>query len=156
MCIRDSSNSEKIYTNARILPPNKLRKSTIDRVILASGCIIHNASIERSVIGIRSRIEDKTIVKDSIVMGLDYYESLEEIAANKVRAKKPHLGIGKNCHIENTIIDKNCAIGDNATIIGHPSLSDIETDTYCIRDGIIIIKKGAIILDNTVIGTTIS
>jgi len=146
------SNTEKVYTHARILPPSKLRKSTIDKAIIASGSIIHNATIERAVIGIRSRIEDNTLIKDSIVMGLDYYESLEDIAANKAKGNKPHLGIGKNCHIENTIIDRNCSVGDNVSIIGHPSLTDIETPTYCVRDGIIILKKGATILNNTVIG----
>ena len=150
------SNKEKVYTHPRILPPSKLRKTMIDKAILASGSIIHNASIERSVIGIRSRIEDNTLIKDSIVMGIDYYETLEQIAANKKRGNTPHLGIGQNCHIENAIIDKNCAIGNNVSIIGHPSLPDEETPVYCIRDGIIILKKEAIVLDGTKIGVTLS
>lgn len=62
------------------------------------------------------------------------------------------MGIGRNCHIENTIIDKNCAIGNNVKIIGHPNLADTENDIYCVRDGIIILKKGAIVLDGTEIG----
>lgn len=146
------SNKDKLYTRARMLAPSKLRKSTVDRAMIASGSIIHNATIERSVIGVRSRIEDNTLIKDSIVMGLDYYETLHTIAANKAKGNKPHLGIGKNCHIENAIIDRNCAIGDNVSIIGHASLTDIETPTYCIRDGIIILKKGATVLNDTVIG----
>ncbi len=146
------SNNEKVYTNARILPPSKIQKSTIDKAILASGVIIQNASIEHSVIGIRSRIEEGTLIKDSIVMGLDHYESLEEIAKNKEEGTEPHFGIGRNCHIENAIIDKNCKIGDNVTIIGHSSLTDMETASYCVRDGIVVLKKGAVVLDDTVIG----
>lgn len=146
------SNTEKVYTRARILPPSKFRKTTFDNVIHTGGCIIHDASIERSVIGIRTRIEENTIVKSSILMGIDYYESLEEIEAIKQKGEKPHIGIGKNCYIENAIIDKNCAIGDNVTIKGGPNLADTETPVYCIRDGIIILKKGAIVQSGTTIG----
>jgi glucose-1-phosphate adenylyltransferase len=146
------SNTDKVYTRARILPPAKIRKSTIDDVIMTEGCIIHDAVIEHSVIGIRTRIEGGTIVKDSILMGIDYYESLDEIAAIKEKGEKPHLGIGQNCYIENAIIEKNCAIGNDVTIKGGSNLEDVETDTYCIRDGIIILKKGAVVHHGMVIG----
>ena len=84
-------------------------------------------------------------------MGNDYYESLLQIAELQ-KEGTPLMGIGKNCVIENAIIDKNCRIGNNTTIIGDAYLEDIETDTYCIRDGIIILKKEAIIPPNSVIG----
>jgi glucose-1-phosphate adenylyltransferase len=146
------SNTEKVYTNSRILPPSKIRKSTFDQVIIGSGSIIHNATIERSVIGIRSRIENNAFIKNSIIMGIDLYESLEDIAKIKAQGNRPHLGIGRNCHIENVIIDKNCAIGNNVTIIGSEDLLDIETETYCIKDGYVILKEGAVIPDGMKIG----
>jgi len=118
-------------------------------VIIADGAIIHSTTIERSVIGIRSRIEDGTTIRSSIIMGNDYYESLLQIAALQ-KEGTPLMGIGKNCVVENAIIDKNCRVGDNTTIIGDSYLEDIETDTYCIRDGIVILKKEAIIPPNSV------
>lgn len=147
------NNTERIYTRSRTLPPSKIRKTTFDKVILAAGSIIHNAAIERSVIGIRTRIEDNTYIKDSIVMGIDHYESLEQIATIK-KEGNPHLGIGQNCYIENAIIEKNCAIGNDVTIRGGNNLEDIETPIYCIRDGIIILKKGVTVQDGTTIGNS--
>ena len=129
-----------------------MRKTTLDNVILGGGNILESTSIERSVIGVRARIEDHTVVKNSIIMGLDRYETLNEIAIKKAAGYPPHLGIGKHCHIENAIIDKNCAIGNHVIIRGGRNLPDSETKDYCIRDGIIIIKEGSIIADNTIIG----
>lgn len=149
------SNTDKVYTRARILPPSKMRKALCDNVIITGGCIIHEATIESSVIGIRSRVEEGTVVKRSILMGIDYYETLEDIAALKATGNQPHLGIGKNCHIEDAIIDKNCSIGNNVTIKGGANLEDIETPVYCIRDGIIILKKGVTVEDNMVIGNAL-
>lgn len=141
---------EKIYTNARILPPAKYFRTNLNMAIIAEGSIIHNAIIERSVIGLRSRIEDNSFVSHSIVMGNDYYETLDQIEA--LKGKMPHMGIGRDCHIENAIIDKNCRIGNNVFIKGSDTLANVETDTYCIREGIVVLKKGAIIPDGTVIG----
>ena len=150
------SNTEKVYTRARILPPSKMRKTYFDNVILTGGSIIHDARIEQTVIGIRSRVEEGTVIKKSILMGTDYYETLEDIAKIKKDGKRPHMGIGKNCHIEDAIIDKNCSIGNNVTIKGGSNLEDTETPVYCIRDGIIILKKGAIVQDGTIIGNAVS
>jgi len=150
------SNTDKVYTRARVLPPSKMRKTYFDKVIFTGGSIIHDAKIEQAVIGIRSRVEEGTVIKKSILMGIDYYESLEEIAKIKEEGKRPHMGIGKNCHIEDAIIDKNCSIGNNVTIKGGANLADDETAVYCIRDGIIILKKGAIVQDGTVIGNAVS
>ncbi|MFK7981069.1 MAG: glucose-1-phosphate adenylyltransferase [Saprospiraceae bacterium] len=146
------SNIEKIYTHSRILPPAKIRKSILDNVILGGGNIIEEATIENAVIGVRARIESNTYIKNAIIMGIDKYESLEDIAIKKVTGYPPHLGIGENCHIEEAIIDKNCAIGNHVIIKGGKGLQDIETKDYCIRNGIIIIKEGAIIPNETIIG----
>jgi len=123
-------NVDKVYTRPRVLPPAKMFKTLFDRAMVGDGAIIHNASIERSVIGIRSRIEDGTTIKSSIVMGNDYYESLIRIAALQKKGT-PLLGIGKNCHIENAIIDKNARVGDHTIIKGGEDLTDIERSIRC-------------------------
>ena len=141
---------DKIYTNSRVLPPAKYFHTTLNMAFIAEGSIIHNANIEKSVIGIRSRIEDDTQISHSIVMGNDYYETLLDI--ERIKGKMPPLGIGKNCIIEHAIVDKNCRIGNEVIIRGDKSLADAETDSYCIRDGIVILKKEAIIEDGSIIG----
>ena len=83
------------------------------------------------------------------MMGTDFYESLEEIEKNKIEIL---CGIGENCTINNAIIDKNCRIGDNTTINGGPHLEDTETDSYVIKEGIVVLKKEAVIPPGTTIG----
>ncbi len=140
--------SKRVYTRARMLPTSKISGTALDKTIIAEGCIISAAKIEKSVIGIRSRIGKESTVINTYMMGNDYYESLENIESNKV---KNLLGIGERCFIKNTIIDKNCRIGDDVRINGGTHLKDAETDTYLIKDGIVVIKKGAVIPKGSVI-----
>ncbi len=142
-------NRDMIYTRPRMLAPSKIFGTQFNKAVLAEGCIIHASHIERSIVGIRSRIGPGSTIKNSIVMGNDYFESLEEIVTHPMNTP---LGIGKNCYIENTIVDKNCRIGNNVSIVGHESLEDGENDEYVIKSGIIVMKKKAVIPDNTVIG----
>jgi glucose-1-phosphate adenylyltransferase len=110
--------------------------------VIADGAIIHAAKIERSVIGVRSRIGKGSTVIKTYMMGSDSYQTLLEIAS------KPGdilMGIGENCHIENAILDKSCKIGNNATIIGGPHLPNQENDLYVIAGGIVVVKKEATI-----------
>jgi glucose-1-phosphate adenylyltransferase len=125
-----------------MLPTSKISGTSLDKAVIAEGCIIHAAKIERSVIGIRSRIGKDSTVISTYMMGCDRYESLEEIERNHIKIL---MGIGERCFIKNTIIDKNCRIGDDVRINGGKHLKDIETDTYLIKDGIVVIKKGAVI-----------
>ncbi len=134
--------NKRIYTRARMLPTSKVSGTTLNKTIIAEGCIIQAAKIERSVIGIRSRIGNESTVINTYMMGNDYYESLEEINKNKIGIL---MGIGERCFIKNAIIDKNCRIGDDVRINGGTRLIDIETDTYVIRDGIVVVKKNAVI-----------
>ena len=138
----------RIYTRARILPTSKIDKTIIDHSVIADGCIIHATEIERSVIGIRSRIGKGSVVKNTYMMGSDYYETLEEIDRGDINVL---MGIGENCHIENAILDKICRIGDGVTIKGGPHLKDTKTDLYNVIDGIVVIKKGAVIPSGFVI-----
>ncbi|WP_117880004.1 glucose-1-phosphate adenylyltransferase [Aureibaculum luteum] len=133
---------QRVYTNARILPTSKISGTVLDKAVIAEGCIIQAAKIETSVIGIRSRIGKESTVINTYMMGCDYYESLEEINRNKTPIL---MGIGERCFIKNTIIDKNCRIGDDVRINGGPHLKDKETDQYVIKDGIVVIKKHAVL-----------
>lgn len=142
-------NENKVYTHARMLAPSKFFGTKITHGLISDGCISHAAEISRCVIGIRSRIGQNTILRDSIIMGNDYYQTLDDI---KSLEHNELLGIGNNCFIQDTIIDKNARIGHKVSIKGGKGLEDAETDTYCIRDGIVIVKKGAIIPENSIIG----
>lgn len=133
---------KRVYTRARMLPTSKISGTTLNKTIIAEGCIIAAAKIERSVIGIRSRIGAESTIINTYMMGSDYYESLEEIDRNNISII---MGIGERCFIKNAIIDKNCRIGDDVRINGGEHLPDVETETYCVKEGIVVIKKGATI-----------
>lgn len=141
-------NTRRIYTNARILPTSKISGTLLDRTVIADGCIIHAAKIERSVIGIRSRIGKESTVINSYVMGNDYYESLEDVQERKVDI---FMGIGERCFIKNVILDRNCRVGDDVRINGGKHLEDMETSSYVIKEGIVVIKKDSYIPNGTII-----
>jgi len=138
------NSSKRIYTHARLLPTTKISGTILTKAVIGDGCLITAAKIERSVIGIRSRIGSGTVVSNTYMMGSDSYQTLEDIVQ---RDKKIPMGIGENCSINNAILDKNCCIGNNVKINGCTKLEEKETDTYYIKEGIVVIKKGAIIPD---------
>jgi glucose-1-phosphate adenylyltransferase len=143
-------NSKAIYTRARMLPPAKISGTTLEKTLIAEGCIINASRIENSVAGIRSRIEHGTTVVSSYVMGNDYFETLDDIAsANK--AGIPLLGIGHRCYIRNAIIDKNVRIGNDVRINGGNHLENSDHALYTIKDGVVVMKKGAVIPNGFVI-----
>ena len=144
-------NTKTIYTRARMLPPAKVSGSRLDHTIIADGCIINAAHIENSVVGIRSRIGNETTMINTYIMGNDYYETLADIALDQAHGL-PQLGVGNRCQIQNAIIDKNCRVGDDVRIIGGNHLEDGDTALYTIKEGIIVLKKGAIIPNGFTIG----
>jgi glucose-1-phosphate adenylyltransferase len=138
-------NQNKIYTRARVLPPSKFTgNSSFNSSIVTEGCIIEKAHIERSVIGIRSRIGSDTTIKKSYLMGNDFYQNIDEMNENNKNGII-NIGVGNNCYIENTIIDKDCRIGDNVTLIGGQHLANEDKPTHTIKEGIIVVKKGAVL-----------
>ena len=140
-------NSSKIYTRARVLPPSKITgASTIDKSVIAEGCIINGVTVEHSVVGIRSRVGFGSTIINSYLMGNDYYQNLEEIRTN-IEQGIINIGIGERCFISNTIVDKNCRIGNDVRLNGGKHLEDTNTNLYTIKDGIIVVKKGAILPD---------
>ncbi len=129
-----------IYTHARFLPGSKINGATIRHAIISDGCIIDDAHIERCVVGIRSFIKSGTTIRDSIVMGADFYD-----ADQASRGNNPDLGIGKNCVIDHAIIDKNARVGDGVVITPDGKPENFDGPNYYIRDGIVVVPKGGVI-----------
>ena len=130
-----------IYTHARFLPGSIVEDSKLQDVLIAEGCQIRKAEITHSIVGIRSQISEGTVIKDSIVMGADYYEPKKN--------RDIPLGIGKNCHIESAILDKNVQIGAGVVIKPFPRDEDIDHELYFVRDGIVVIAKDTAIPPGT-------
>lgn len=130
-----------IYTHARFLPGSIVEDSKLQDVMIAEGSRIRKADITHSIIGIRSQISEGTVIKDSIVMGADYYEPKKN--------RDVPLGIGKNCHIESAILDKNVQIGDGVVIRAFPRDKDIDHELYYVRDGVVVIAKDTVLPSGT-------
>jgi glucose-1-phosphate adenylyltransferase len=123
-----------IYTHARFLPGSVVTDSALQDVLLAEGCRIQKAEIRHSILGVRSQVAAGTCVKDSIVMGSDYYDV----------ETTPHavpLGIGADCHVEGAILDKNVRLGAGVVIRPFPRGTDMDRDTWFVRDGIVVVPK---------------
>lgn len=130
-----------IYTHARFLPASKINGAQVNRAIIADGCIITSANIERAVIGIRSVIENGSTIRNSVLMGADFYREEDPRSG----PDRPPLGIGRHCVIEGAIIDKNARIGDGVVITPEGKPADMDGDNYYVRDGVIVVPKGAVI-----------
>ncbi len=141
------NNAKVILTRPRILPPSKISGTCLDKAMIAEGCLIQAKEIKQSVIGIRSRIGKDTVIKNTYVIGSDRYQDLDELETD-LKENRPFIGVGERCIINNAIIDKDCRIGNDVIIEGGPHLEDINEDEYVIKDGIVVIKKGAIIPNN--------
>jgi glucose-1-phosphate adenylyltransferase len=139
-----------IFSRARFLPGSKIISSEVNNSILCEGSIINHSRINHSIIGIRSRIEKNSVIERSVVMGADFFETVEEFAQNE-KTGIPHVGIGSNCEIREAIIDKNARIGKGVKLVNVRSISDETSENYVIKDGIIVIPKNEIIPDGTVI-----
>lgn len=139
-----------IYTRARMLPPSKILGSYVSKAVFGDGCIIMADKIENSIVGNRSRVDKGSTLMNTYMMGADFYQNTDEIVENDAHGD-PNLGVGKYCYIERAILDKNCRIGDNVRIIGGAHLQDGDFDTHSIKDGIVVIKKNAVIPPGTLI-----
>jgi glucose-1-phosphate adenylyltransferase len=139
-----------IFSRPRFLPGSKINGAQIDHALVADGCIINHARITNSIVGLRTVVSAGTELNRVIGLGSDYYESEESVAKHEHEGK-PRIGIGANCKIENTIIDKNARIGNNVVISPAGKPDKLDHELYYIRDGIVIIPKGALIPHGTVI-----
>ena len=143
-------NQKIVYSHARMLPPAKISGTTLEKTIIAEGSIINASRIENSVIGVRSRLGHGSTIVSCYIMGNDYYETLKEIENNTGKGI-PKIGIGDRCYIKNTIVDKNCRIGNDVRINGGSHLQDTDHSLYAVKDGIVVLKKGAVLTDGFVI-----
>jgi glucose-1-phosphate adenylyltransferase len=139
-----------VYSHPRFLPATKIQGCTLRSALVSEGCILMGAEVERSVVGIRSRIGQGTNVRSTLMLGADYYESLEEIAAAQTRGLPP-VGIGEQTVIEHAIIDKNARIGRGVRILNQAGVKEANGTGYYIREGIVIVPKNGIVADGTVI-----
>ena len=130
-----------IYTRARFLPASKINGATINQAIVADGCIITQASIDRAVIGIRSIIQSGATIRNTVLMGADFYEG----EGPQPPPGSPPLGIGRNAVINGALIDKNARIGDGVVITPEGKPENVDGENYYIRDGVVVVPKGAVI-----------
>ncbi len=139
-----------IFSRPRFLPGSKINGAQIDHAVISDGCILNHAVITHSIVGLRSIVGSGTVLNRSILLGSDYYESHESIVEQE-KAGKPRIGIGANCRIENTIVDKNARIGDNVVISPAGKPENVDHPSFFIRDGIVIIPKSGVIPHGMVI-----
>lgn len=139
-----------IFTLPRFLPGSKILSSEVNNSIMCEGIIINQSRINHSIIGIRSRIDENSVIERAVIMGADFFETKEELDQNEKKGI-PNIGIGKDCEIRNAIIDKNARIGNEVKLINARGISEEFAEDYAIRDGIIVIPKNAIIPHGTVI-----
>ena len=144
--------SAPIYTRARYLPPTKQLQCEVSQSMISEGCILKECKIHNSVIGIRSRIGSGCTIRNSLVMGADYYQEDFERGSECNRANTP-LGIGANSEIQNAIVDKNARIGCDVKVLNKDRVeeSDREKDGFYIRSGIVTILKDAELPDGMII-----
>ena len=139
-----------IFSHPRWLPSSKINGAQIDHAVISDGCILNRAVITHSIVGLRSYVGSGTVLNRVILLGCDYYESIESILEHE-KAGKPRIGIGTNCRIENTIVDKNARIGNNVVISPAGKPEKVDHPNYYIRDGIVIIPKNGVIPHGMVI-----
>jgi glucose-1-phosphate adenylyltransferase len=137
-----------VFTRPRFLPPSRIDGATIRSSLIADGCVIEaGAVIENSIIGLRGLIGRDAVVRNSVLLGNDFYESPESPSAEACQ-DRPHLGVGAATHVENAIIDKNCRIGREVRIVNTIGLeSSDETQHGMIRDGVFVAAKGTVLPD---------
>lgn len=148
-----------IYTNMRNLPASRCHAADMQHTLVSEGCFIgHGARLERAIIGQRGRVGTGSILRDTVMCGSDYYEthelteSSEDSDRDTLVASREPMGVGANCFIEQAVLDKDCRIGANVAIYARGRPDTFDGDHYYIRDGIVVIPKGATVPAGTIIG----
>jgi glucose-1-phosphate adenylyltransferase len=140
-----------IYTRMRYLPASRVNAATLDHAIISDGCVIGSGTkITHSVIGVRTHIGNNVVIKNSVLIGADGYESTQQKAENQRRGL-PNVGIGDGAVIDNAILDKDARVGANVHLCNRDKIKNGEGPNFVIRDGLVVIPRGAIVLDGTVI-----
>jgi glucose-1-phosphate adenylyltransferase len=136
-----------IYTRARYLPPSIIDGASMKNVFMADGCMIGEAEVHNSVIGLRSRVDPGAQVHRTIVMGADFYDPPDDDLQGVIP-----MGVGPNCRVEGAIIDKNVRMGADVVIRPYPAGTELDTDEWVVRDGIVVIPKNTVLPAGTRIG----
>ncbi|HEX7136208.1 MAG TPA: glucose-1-phosphate adenylyltransferase [Vicinamibacterales bacterium] len=131
-----------IYTHPRFLPGARFNDCVVRDSIVAEGCMIENAVVERSIVGIRTNVQNGAVITRSVLLGADYYEADDDAPA---RSSAPRLGIGRDVVLDRVIVDKNARIGDGARLVNEAGLDHADGDGYTIRQGIIIVPKDGVV-----------
>jgi glucose-1-phosphate adenylyltransferase len=140
-----------IYTRMRFLPASRVGAAKMKHVLISDGCVIEEgADLNNCVIGVRSRVGKNVVLRDTVLLGADRFETDTERAAN-TRRGRPSFTIGDGSVIEGAIVDKDCRIGRNVRIRNAEGKEDTEGQGYVIRDGVVVIPKGTELPDGTVI-----
>jgi glucose-1-phosphate adenylyltransferase len=139
--------SGPIFTRARFLPGSRIYDVQLDCVLLADGCIVQGAELHNAVVGLRSIIGDDVVIRDTVLMGADYYQGESSSPGKGV----PALGIGRGSRIQGAIIDKNACIGENVRIEPFPRGVDLDQENWAVRDGVVVISKDGVLPDGTVV-----
>ncbi len=140
-----------VYTHSRYLPTSKLNGTHASRVLMADGAIVDDSELNRCVIGVRSVIRRGSRLENVVMMGADFFERTDVLQSNADQAL-PHIGVGENCVIRNAIIDKNARIGAGCRLAPTGLPEKWETSALFVRDGVIVVKKGAVVPPGTIVG----
>lgn len=125
-----------IYTRPRFLPGTRMHDCRVDASIVPEGCYLDQCEIRDSVVGIRTRVSPGARITRSVLLGADFYE--EELGAREIP-----VGIGRNVVLDRVIVDKNARIADGVRLVNDKGIEHLDGDGFAIRDGIIIVPKGA-------------
>lgn len=132
-----------VYTHPRFLPGCKVNESTVYRSILCDGSIVSDSTITRSIVGIRAVVREGATLEETVVMGAGEFEADP--------AGRVPLGVGRGCHVRRAILDLNCRVGDGCRLINEGGVEHADGDGWCIRDGVIVVFRGAEIPPGTVV-----
>lgn len=141
-----------IYSRSRYLPPSRMHDAQIRRSIVGEGCRLDRCVVDHCVLGLRLRVEEGVVLRDTLVMGADSSESERQRAALRAQGGVP-LGIGAGSQVTHAILDKNVRIGRNVQLINkdHVQEADRSALGFTIRDGIVVIEKNTTLADGTII-----
>ena len=146
-----SASEGTIYTRMRFLPAARVNDAVLKQCMISDGCVVQSGTtLDRVLLGVRSRIGRNSIIRETVIIGADRFESDEEREENR-KSQRPNYNVGDGCLIERAILDKDCRVGNNVRITNHRNLQREDGKFYSIRDGIVVIAKGAEVPDNTVI-----
>jgi glucose-1-phosphate adenylyltransferase len=138
------SRDRPVYTNPRFLPGTKINRCDVEHAILCEGSILSDSTIRRTIIGIRAVVREGSTVEDAVIMGARFYEREDPTSGIP-------QGIGRNCHVRNAIVDLDACIGDGVKLLNEARVEEADGDGWCIRGGVIVVPRGAVIEPGTVV-----